>query len=114
LGSVVKLDREDVIGYARLCAARDGAVARRLVGLEIRDGIARAGCAVLACGAPIGKVTSGSYCPFLEKAFALALIDRDVHDAELGVEIRGKVKPAHVTSLPFYVSGKRRSSAPER
>ena len=114
LGWVVKLDREDMVGYAPLRAARDGAVTRRLIGLEMLEGIAREGCAVLACGAPIGKVTSGSYCPFLEKAFALALIDRDVRDPELGVEIRGKVKPAHVTSLPFYVSGKRKPSGPER
>jgi len=114
LGWVVKLDREDMVGYAPLCAARDGAIKSRMVGLKMLEGIARQGCAVLACGVPIGKVTSGSYCPFLEKAFALALIDRDVRDPELGVDIRGKVKPARVTSLPFYVSGKRRPSAPER
>jgi aminomethyltransferase len=108
LAWVVKLDRPDMLGYAALRAARDGGVRRRLAGLEMLDGIARQGCAVVACGVEIGKVTSGSYCPFVEKALALALIDREARESEIGVDIRGKVKPARVTNLPFYVSGTRR------
>jgi aminomethyltransferase len=108
LGWVVKPDRPEMVGYAALCDARDGAVSRRLIGLEMTEGIARQGCAVLACGAQIGKVTSGSYCPFVEKAVALALVGRDADEREVGVEIRGKNRPARVTSLPFYVSGARK------
>jgi aminomethyltransferase len=63
---------------------------------------------VLACGAHIGKVTSGSYCPFVEKAVALALVGSGADTTEIGVDVRGKVRAARVTSLPFYVSPARR------
>jgi aminomethyltransferase len=105
LGWAVKLEDDDKVGYAALRAARDGAAARRLVGLEMLEGIAREGCAVLASGGQIGKVTSGSHCPSLGKACALALVDRGALEAEVGVEIRGKRRAARVTDLPFYVSG---------
>jgi aminomethyltransferase len=105
---VVKLDRPAMVGYQALREAHGGAVARRLIGLEMVEGIARQGCAVVACGAQIGKVTSGSYCPFVEKAVALALVARDFDEAEVCVDVRGKMRPARVTSLPFYVSGARR------
>lgn len=108
---VVKLDRPDMVGFEALRAAHAGAVRRRLIGLEMCEGIARQGCAVLACGTQIGKVTSGSYCAFMEKALALALVERDMHESEVDVDVRGKLKRARVTSLPFYVSSVARSGA---
>jgi aminomethyltransferase len=105
---VVKLNRPDMVGYEALRDACGGSVTRRLIGIEMVEGIARQGCAVLACGAHIGKVTSGSYCPTVEKAVALALVRRDANEPEVGVDIRGKVRAGRVTNLPFYVSGARR------
>jgi aminomethyltransferase len=107
---VVKLNRPEMVGFDALSAAHAGAVARRLVGLEMCEGIARQGCAVLACGAQIGKVTSGSYCAFVEKAVALALVERGVHEAEVDVDIRGKSRRARVVSLPFYAGGAAQSA----
>jgi aminomethyltransferase len=107
---VVKLNRREMVGFEALNAASSGAVARRLVGVEMCEGIARQGCAVLACGAQIGKVTSGSYCPFVEKAVALALVDRGAHEAEVDVDIRGKSRRARVVKLPFYTSGAARGA----
>jgi glycine cleavage system T protein (aminomethyltransferase) len=104
LGWVVKLDRPDMVGFAALKATSTAAARRSLIGLQMLDGIARQGCPVLACGVEIGKVTSGSYCPFVDKALALALVTQVPSDPAVEVEIRGKTKPARVTDIPFYVS----------
>jgi glycine cleavage system aminomethyltransferase T len=47
----------------------------------------------------------------VEKALALALVDREAHGTEMSVVVRGKERPAHVTDLPFYGGGARRKSA---
>jgi len=102
LAWVVKLNRPDMIGHDALRALAQ-APRRRLVGLEVEGGIARQGCPVLASGTHIGMVTSGSYCPFVDKAVALALVPRDFESADLAVDVRGKPRRARVTDTPFYV-----------
>ncbi len=113
LGWAVKLNRPEMVGYEALVAARNGGVARRLVGLEMRAGIARQGCAVVACGVRVGKVTSGSYCPTIGRAVALALVAReaDLGKGEVEVEVRNRLRPARVTNIPFYVSAAARRTA---
>jgi aminomethyltransferase len=106
LGRVVKLDKPgDFVGRAALeKAAREG-VARRLVGLVMRDrGIARHGYPVFSGDRPTGIVTSGTQSPSLGEAIAMAYVATS--DAEPGtmvaVEIRGQRVPAEVVALPFY------------
>jgi len=56
--------------------------------------------------APIGIVTSGSYGPSVERSIALAYVT-SAHAAvgtELGVEIRGQIKPGRVVKTPFHPS----------
>jgi glycine cleavage system aminomethyltransferase T len=48
-------------------------------------------------------VTSGSHCPTMRKAMALALVDSGARLEDLGVVVRGSRKPASVTAVPFYV-----------
>lgn len=102
LGWVVKLNRPDMVGYRALMRAAEGACRRRLVGLEIEGGIARDGCSVVASGEKIGIVTSGSYGPWVRRAIAMALIDRDAATEEIRVEVRGKERVAREVRLPFY------------
>lgn len=104
IGWVVKLNRPQMIGFDPLLKARDEGVARRLVGLVTDGGIAREGCAVLAGDRRIGTITSGSMGPTLGFPVAMALIasGEDTSD-RIGVDIRGRVKRARVTDLPFYV-----------
>lgn len=54
--------------------------------------------------AVVGTVTSGSYCPTLGSAAAMALVDRDVaaEGTALDVLIRDAASPARVAPLPFY------------
>lgn len=85
-----------------------------LAGLELDSRrAARAGDAVFRNGSRIGTVTSGSLCPSLDRATALALI-RAEHAAPgtaLDVEIRGRLFPARVVELPFYKNGTARAPA---
>ncbi len=102
---VVKLNRPQLTGYAALRRARDDGAGRRLVGLEIDQGIARAGFPVVASGGKIGIVTSGSYGPWLRRAIALALVACDSDDTDVAVEVRGKQRSARIVDLPFYSHG---------
>jgi len=68
---------------------------------------AREGSLVTRPGAPaavVGTVTSGSYCPTLGTAAAMALVDGDLaaEGTPLDVLVRGAVEPARVAPLPFY------------
>lgn len=103
VGWAVKLNRPDMVGFEALSRAKADPAKRRTVGLSMESGIAREGCAVLASGARIGAVTSGTHGPSLGRGIALALIDRDPAGLALAVDVRGKVRNAHVTALPFYV-----------
>ncbi|RMD81723.1 MAG: glycine cleavage system aminomethyltransferase GcvT [Candidatus Dadabacteria bacterium] len=107
LGWVVKLNRPELTGYKALERASRGGVSRRLIGLEIEEGIAREGCSVVASGEKIGIVTSGSYGPWVRRAIALALVDRDADTAGVRVEVRGKQRRARVVELPFYSRNRR-------
>ena len=85
-----------------------GAPKRVRVGLEVTGrGIIREHQEVYLGQEKIGLTTSGTHCPFLGKALAMALID-PAHAAEgpqLEVEVRGRRVPAVIVPLPFYKRG---------
>jgi len=104
LGWAVKLDKGEFIGRAALKNADSTLPVR--VGLEI-DGkrAAREGCAILGPDdEAVGTVTSGSFCPWLEKSLAMGYVKPSYANPGAGVEvdIRGTRAPATVVPLPFY------------
>jgi aminomethyltransferase len=105
LGWVVKLDKGEFIGRAALKRIRSEGSARKLVGLEMTErAVARHGYPVVKDGAPVGVITSGSYGPSVDKYIAMAYVATS-HAAigtDLGVEIRGQVKPVRIVRTPFY------------
>ena len=106
LGIFVKLEKPDFIGKAALERARP--VSRRRVGLQMTGrGIAREGCPVYDGGRQVGVVTSGTHCPYLGKAVAMALLDAKhaKEGTELEVEVRGRRIGAKIVPLPFYKRG---------
>ncbi len=113
LGWVVHLDKKgDFIGRNVLEQQKKEGIKRRLIALEMTEkGIARHGYPIFVRGNVVGKVTSGTQGPTVEKAIALAYLDSSV--AKVGqvleIEIRGKFYPAKVVKKPFYRSPSRLS-----
>ena len=105
LGWIVGWDKADFIGREALVKQREAGVERKLVGLEMAGpGIARHGYGVHAGGERVGRVTSGTRTPFLEKAVALAYVPAAgaAPGTEYEVDVRGRRVPARVVGLPFY------------
>lgn len=100
---VVKWDRP-FLGKAALEEQRNGDAFSRLVGLRMLDrGIPRHECTVLAGGARIGTVTSGTMSPSLKVGIALASVDK-AHASPgtaVDIDIRGTPHPAQVVRPPF-------------
>ena len=106
LGWAVKLDKGDFIGREAIQKATADTAKPVRVGLEI-DGkrAAREGCPITgADGAPVGVVTSGSLCPWLDKSLAMGYVSPQVASvgSALDVDVRGTKLPATVVPLPFY------------
>jgi aminomethyltransferase len=101
---IVKLEKGDFVGSQALRAQRERGIASQLVGFEVAGGgIARSGHSVLLAGEVVGRVTSGTYAPTLEKAIGLALLSRVAPPGtEIEVEVRGKRLPAKIVRRPFY------------
>ncbi|OCN00202.1 glycine cleavage system protein T [Clostridium sp. W14A] len=103
----VKMDSHDFIGKNALAGKIQPSRVR--VGLAVTGrGIARGGEPVLINGKAVGKTTSGTFCPFLKSAIAMALIDSGNTEAGTDVEldIRGRRVSAQITALPFYKRAK--------
>ena len=66
--------------------------------------IARDGYRVSIGGKFQGRVTSGSPAPYLKKNIGMAYVppEHSAPGGEIQIEIRGKLVPARVVSLPFY------------
>ncbi|HER44021.1 MAG TPA: glycine cleavage system aminomethyltransferase GcvT [Candidatus Eisenbacteria bacterium] len=105
LSWVVKLKKGDFIGREALAAEKEKGPARRLVGLEVTGkGIPRQGFTVHQGGETVGRVTSGTFSPTLNRPLAMALVKRSVpKEAEgITIDIRGRAAGAVQTPLPFY------------
>lgn len=101
----VKLDKPDFIGRAALvaCSQRDDLPVR--VGLQLEGKrIAREGSQLFAGDRQIGRVTSGTFSPTLERSIAMGMLPREfgLPGRRLDVDIRGRREPATVVALPFY------------
>ena len=100
---LVKMKKGDFIGREALLERKDRSEARRLVGLGLEGRrIARQGFPVFCQDEEVGKVTSGTFAPTLQKSLAIAKIKRTALKGELSVEIRGVRYPVETRKLPFY------------
>ena len=106
LGIFVKLEKPDFIGKAALEQARP--ISRRRVGLKITGrGIAREECPVYDGEKQIGVVTSGTHCPWLGQAVAMAMVEASYKEpgTVVQVDVRGRKIEAEVIKTPFYKRG---------
>ena len=95
----------EFIGSEALAEVKAQGVQRQRIGL-VMDGrrAAREGYGVLAEGQEIGTITSGTFSPTLQQPVAMAYVPHQFANPgqSLEVDIRGKLIPATVSSLPFY------------
>ncbi len=105
LSMFCKLDK-DFIGKDALVAQKEGAIERKLVGIEIEDrAIPRAGYPVVNMeGEEVGVVTTGYHSISLDKSICFALVRKEYSalDTPLQICIRKKVFPGRVIKKRFY------------
>jgi len=104
LGWITKFTKE-FTNSASLKAQKEQGVARKLVGFEMIDrGIPRHDYAVLdGTGKVIGKVTSGTQSPSLQKAIGMAYVDTAsaAEGTDIFIAVRDKSLKAKVVRIPF-------------
>ena len=103
IGFFVKMDKDDF--YGKDAIAAKGKPAVRRVGLKMTGrGIAREHSQVYIGDRLVGEVTSGTHCPYLGYAVAMAYLPAD--DAVVGntveIDIRGRRVSAEIVKMPFY------------
>lgn len=100
----VKWNKKDFLGKDKLQKLENSSTKRFEYGITLAGkGIAREGYPIYRYDKMIGKVTSGTFSPSLNKAIALILVhDTLTLNDSLQVEIRQHRVDAQVTALPFY------------
>ncbi len=105
LGWITKLDKQDFIGKAALLSVRERGIERKLVGFTLPDKIlARHGYPISLNGAHIGRVTSGTFSPSLERGIGMGYVaaGHASPGTTVAIDIRGRQAEATITQLPFY------------
>jgi aminomethyltransferase len=103
LGFAVRMDKGDFIGKKALAGKETPSRVR--TGLRVTGrGIIREQDEVFFREKPVGKTTSGTFCPWLKGAFAMALVDAAIvpPGTPVKVDVRGRWVEAETCSLPFY------------
>ncbi|MBU0691272.1 glycine cleavage system aminomethyltransferase GcvT [bacterium] len=110
LGWITKLNKEsDFVGKEQLLKIKEEGVTRRLAAIQLEDsGFPRPGYPILSetkGGEVIGKVTSGTVSPMLNKGIALGYVPVDLAKVgtKLAIDCRGKINAAEVIKPPFYI-----------
>ncbi len=103
-GWVTNLEKT-FIGSDAIRHQKEVGLTEKLVGFEMIDrGIARNDYKIFKDGEQIGRVTSGTMCPTLNKAVGLGFVPMQYRDVgtEIDIQIRDKMAKAKVVKLPFY------------
>ena len=93
------------IGSDAVARARADGTPEKLAPFAVTErGIPRQGNEVLAGGEPVGRVTSGTYSPSLERGIGMAYVRADLAapGTDVEIDVRGRVRPARIESKPLY------------
>jgi aminomethyltransferase len=105
LGWITKFTK-DFVNSSNLAAQKEAGLKNKLVGFEMIDrGIPRHDYEICdATGKVIGKVTSGTQSPSLQKAIGLGYVQSDFakEGAEIFINIRENLVKAQIVKFPFY------------
>jgi aminomethyltransferase len=103
LGFAVKMGKDRFIGKEALAGKEKPSRIR--AGLRVTGrGIIREQADLYCRGKLVGRSSSGTFCPFLKEALAMAFLDVEAAEPGLQVEadVRGRMIAAEVCALPFY------------
>lgn len=105
LGWITKFTK-DFVNSSNLAAQKEAGLKNKLVGFEMIDrGIPRHDYEICdANGKVIGKVTSGTQSPSLQKAIGLGYVQSDFakENSEIFINIRENLVKAQIVKFPFY------------
>ncbi len=105
LTKFVDMTKANFIGRPVLEMTREQGIKRKLVGFRMVDrGIPRPGYQLQSKGEILGKVTSGTFCPYLKYNAGMGYVRADYAytENEIDVLIRGKELKATIIKKPFY------------
>ncbi len=105
---VVKLKKADFIGREALLRQKREGIKRALIGFAVEGKrLPRHGYAITSTGKEVGHVTSGGYCPSLDRGMGMGYVPKDLSAVGtlLQIEMRGTSIPAVVVDRPFYTAG---------
>jgi len=104
LGWITKLSKTEFIGKEKLMEIKSRGSGRKLCGFISEEKVfPRPGYDIRSNGKTVGKLTSGTVSPVLNKPIALGYIEKEyaAEGNEISVDVRGKEVPAVVVKLPF-------------
>jgi len=106
LGWVVKPDKKDFIGRAKILAGKEAGLPRKLIGFKMLErGIARQGYKLFSVdeNKEIGVVTSGTPSPTLNENIGVGYLEKQwaAEGNQINVDIRGRMVKAEVVATPF-------------
>ncbi len=116
LSRVVKFEKEKFIGKQALLRQKEMEVPRKLIAFTMDDrSVARKDYPILLEGKNVGRVTSGTFSPTLEKGIGLGLVETMLTEwlsvgSEISVEVRGQPHPAIVSKKPFVQGSVKRGT----
>ena len=109
LGFTVKLAKADFIGRNALARQKAEGTKRLRIGLTATgQGIPRAGCEILKDRENVGRLTSGTFSPTLNRGIGMGYVPPEyaTEGQTLEIMIRGKRLNSVIVRLPFYQTDK--------
>ena len=100
----VRLDKE-FVGVEALRRQKDAGLKHRLTGLLVQSrSVAREGYAITVGGSRVGRVTSGTFSPTLDRNIAMGyvLVEFAKPGMTVQIDIRGRATDAEIATMPFY------------
>lgn len=111
LGFTVKLAKTNFIGKGALARQKSEGPKRLRIGLAATSqGIPRPGCEIVKDTKIIGKLTSGTFSPTLNRGIGMGYVPKEYANEgqKLGIMVRGRPLDSVVIKLPFHKTDKHR------
>lgn len=104
LGWITRLKKGEFIGRNVLVSQKENGIKKKLVPIMFEGrAFPRKDYEIQKDGKVVGRITSGTVSPILEKPIAMGYVDIELakENESIDVMIRGKAVPAKITKLPF-------------